>query len=85
MWQIFGPHNKQNERQRKAKNKLIAKRGTMYREIKLHKMAMKEITPQMKGMEYFCMSHTLWHGGSSLIFQEFKKKFRIKEPLILGI
>jgi hypothetical protein len=37
---------------------LIAKRGTMYREIKLHKMAMKEITPQIKGMEYFCMSHT---------------------------
>jgi hypothetical protein len=58
LWQIFGPHNKQNERQRKAKNKLIVKRGTMYREIKLHKMAMKEITPQMKGMEYFCMSHT---------------------------
>jgi hypothetical protein len=59
---IFGPHNKQNGRQRKAKNKLIAKRGTMYREIKLHKMAMKEITPHMKGMEYFCMSRTLWHG-----------------------
>jgi hypothetical protein len=59
---IFGPHNKQNGRQRKAKNKLIAKRGTMYPKIKLHKMAMKETTSQMKGMEYFCMSHTLWHG-----------------------
>ncbi len=75
MWQIFGPTQQAFERQRKAKNKLIAKRGTMYREIKRHKMAMKEITPQMKGMEYFCMSHTLWHGvyTSSLIFEEFKK------------
>ncbi len=63
----------------------------MYREIKLHKMAMKEITPQMKGMEYFCMSHTpfgmesipVW--GLFFAFPGIKKKFRIKEPLILGI
>lgn len=43
----FWPPQQAFERQRKAKNKLIAKRGTMYRETKLHKMAMKEITPQM--------------------------------------
>jgi hypothetical protein len=66
---------------------LIAKRGTKYREIKLHKMAMKKITPQMKGMEYpHPLAWSLYQcGGGSLIFQEFKIKFRIKEPLILGI